>query len=320
MKLAHKYTNLDGINIHYVDSGCESVSKDDVSTLVFLHGFPEYWGTWQQQLECFSDDFRVIAPDLPGYNLSDKPTDLHFYSVPNLISFLAEFIATISPSQKVYLIAHDWGGAIAWPLAAFHPQLISKLVILNAAHPSTFTREMLNNPIQAKKSAYIHEFINNDAEDLLSKNNYQYLSEKMLVSVRDDVFTEKAKDKYRQIWSQPGAIKGMLQYYRAMPQLAKNEQSHSDEQKLTNKTPQQNSPLKASSEITIPNIRIDCPTLILWGEQDKAFVNEVLDGIEQYVADCSIIRFPQASHWLHHEQADEVNQAIASFIKPNSDN
>jgi pimeloyl-ACP methyl ester carboxylesterase len=308
MELEHKHVLINDVNIHYVCAGTNNNKTSTGITLIFLHGFPEYWQTWHNQLAYFSKEYHVIAPDLPGYNLSDKPQDVSFYQIPNLIKFMASFIKTVCPTDKVHLIAHDWGGAIAWPLVAFHPQLIEKLVIINAAHPSTFTREMITNPLQRAKSAYIHDLISDDAETLLSKNNYQYLSEKMMVSSDLNVFTEKLKEKYRQIWRQPGAVKGMLQYYRAMPQLAAVTEDK------THKNLDSTGPVKSTDDMKIPNIRINIPTLILWGEQDQAFVKENLNGVEVFVPDCTIERFENASHWLMHEKSFEINNAITQFI------
>jgi pimeloyl-ACP methyl ester carboxylesterase len=314
MGVEHKFVLVNDVNIHYVESDSETASKKLLKTIVFLHGFPEYWGTWSEQLDYFSTNYRVIAPDLPGYNLSDKPNDPAFYAIHNLITFIAKFIKLISPDQDVYLVAHDWGGAIAWPLAAFHPQLIRKLIILNAAHPSTFTREMIENPKQRQKSAYIHELISASGESLLSKNNYQYLSEKMMVSTRTDVFTDKVKAEYRKIWSKQGAINGMLQYYRSMPQLAANDSETSRLESCAIVHDLKESPVKNTSQIKVPNIRVNVPTLILWGEQDQAFVIENLNDIEQYVPNCTIHRFSNTSHWLQHERPDDVNNAITTFI------
>jgi pimeloyl-ACP methyl ester carboxylesterase len=313
MKLAHQYIVVDDVNIHYVESG-KQASQKPMSTMIFLHGFPEYWGTWRAQLDYFSTYYRVVAPDLPGYNLSDKPSELSFYTLANLIAFMAKFIAAISPAQPVILVAHDWGGAIAWPLAAFHPQLIGKLTILNAAHPSTFTREMINNPVQRQKSAYIHQLISPSAELLLSQDNYRYLSEKIMVSSQADVFTDAVQAQYRQIWRQQGAIHGMLQYYRAMPQLAPNDSDNDSQTTADDKQLAQTGQIKNTSEIKIPNIRINQPTLVLWAEQDLAFVNENIDDIHRYVPDCTIKRFPNTSHWLQHERPNEVNNAISVFV------
>lgn len=303
MPLTSHYIDIEGVNIHYVSAEpCLNENTNTVATLVFLHGFPEYWQAWQNQLNYFSSHYRVIAPDLPGYNLSDKPEKLDFYQVPHLIKFISKFIAAISQNQKVLLVAHDWGGAIAWPLAAFYPQYIDKLVILNAAHPSTFTREMINNPLQRSKSGYIHQLIDLNAEDLLQQDNYQYLCEKMHFSDGSPVLNDETKALYINAWQQTGVINGMLQYYRAMPQLASKCEDNSNEQ------------VKHVSEMKIPNIRVHIPTLILWGEQDEAFVVENLDHIEQYVPNCTIKRFKDASHWLMHEKSTEINHAIECFI------
>ena len=309
MELEHKHVLINDVNIHYVAAGPTYSKALTGPTFIFLHGFPEYWQTWHNQLVYFSKEHHVIAPDLPGYNLSDKPQDVSFYQLSNLIEFMAKFISTVSPTEKVHLIAHDWGGAIAWPLAAFHPQLIEKLVIINAAHPSTFTREMITNPVQRDKSAYIHDLISDDAETLLSKDNYQYLSEKMMVSSDPNVFCANIKERYRHVWKQPGAINGMLQYYRAMPQLA----AVTSDDKHHNLV--STGPLKNTAKMKIPNIRINVPTLILWGEQDQAFVKENLNGVDAFVPDCTVERFENASHWVIHEKPTEINKAITRFIK-----
>lgn len=306
MSVEHKNALVQGVNIHYVQAGI----KNNKPTIFFLHGFPECWETWEAQIQYFSKEYRVIAPDLPGYNLSDKPGDVSFFTVPNLVNFFADFIKVVSANEHVYLVAHDWGGAIAWPLTAFHPKLIKKLIILNAAHPSAFTREMINNPEQRRKSEYIHELIAEDAIEKLMENECKYLFDKVLSTMQNNVLTEQKKQDYLQLWRQSGSINGMLQYYRAMPQLAP---SINNEAKPILDA---NAPvtIKDTNRMTIPNIRIEVPTLILWGEQDQAFVQENLIGLEEYIPDCQIKRFPHASHWLQHEFPDEINNDIANFI------
>ncbi|WP_286267629.1 alpha/beta fold hydrolase [Thalassotalea atypica] len=306
MAIEHKNTLIDGVNIHYVQAGQHNAHQKP--TVFFLHGFPEYWETWSAQLKHFSKQYRVIAPDLPGYNLSDKPNELSFFSVPNLVKFFANFIQAVAPNEEVYLVAHDWGGAIAWPLTAFFPHIIQKLVILNAAHPSAFTREMINNPEQRKKSEYIHELIAENAIEKLLANECDYLFNKMMSTMQVNVLTEQKKQDYLQVWRQSGSINGMLQYYRAMPQIAPS-------LRYSNKSDSKAGPVKDTGDMVIPNIRIDVPTLILWGEQDQAFVRENLLGLEEYVKDCTIKRFPQASHWLQHEYPEQVNENVSVFFE-----
>ncbi|WP_339723794.1 alpha/beta hydrolase [uncultured Paraglaciecola sp.] len=303
--MKHHTIAIESVSLHYVEAGDQNTSRPPRQTIIFLHGFPEYWGTWHAQLAYFSKDYRVIAPDLPGYNLSDKPQQQSFFAVPNLIQFMAKFIQSVASQEKVILVAHDWGGAIAWPLTAFFPQLIEKLVILNAAHPSIFTREMITNPKQRQKSEYIHELIAPDGEAKLTANHFQYLKEKIFAGMREGALDEAQQQAYEQVWSQPGAVNGMLQYYRAMPQLAPSEKA----------TTNANGPVVAAAQMKIPNIRITCPTLILWGEQDQAFVKQNVDGVEEYVPNVRIKRFANASHWLQHELPNEVNHAMDDFLK-----
>lgn len=304
--MKHQYIKVQDTNIHYVES-CPAlpVVNTDVTTIVFLHGFPEYWETWHAQIDYFSQNYRVIAADLPGYNLSDKPQSRSFYEVPNLIQFLAKFIQRISKNKKVVLVAHDWGGALAWPLTAFFSDLIERLVILNAAHPSVFTREMINNPKQRQKSEYIHELIAANAVEKLSERHFEYLKSEIFTGMKQGSLTDVQRLKYHTAWAQEGAVEGMLQYYRAMPQLAPSESAKQAS----------DGPVVAPTNMKIPNIRITCPTLILWGEQDQAFVQQNLNGIEEYVPDVKVVRFPEASHWLQHELPNEVNQEISAFIK-----
>lgn len=333
--LQSRYVSINGCKLHYVENKpvnhpivSDKDSKQNADLMVFLHGFPEYWRVWEPQLEYFSAQYHVIAPDLPGYHLSEKPSDSAFYEVPNLIALFASFIEHIANGRKVILIAHDWGGAIAWPLAAFHSHLFERLVILNAAHPSTFTREMIQNSAQRLKSEYIHELIKPNAVADLAANNCQKLQDKIFKSMSEQFIEqvsasnaghchsnaatlEAVRQDYIQHWQQDGVINGMLQYYRAMPQLAppvaKTKQVSRDENK-------QGTPVRALDEMKIPEIRIHVPTLVLWGEQDQAFVVNNLDDLDKYVEDLKIIRFPNASHWLQHECPLEINRAITEFL------
>lgn len=281
------YIEVEGVTWHYMHH-----PNPGKPLLVFLHGFPEAWFSWEGVMQQLADDYALIAPDLPGYNLSAKPDDLAFYRVPNLIANAARFIDTVSPEQSVVLVAHDWGGAIAWPLAAFHPKFISQLVILNAAHPSTFTREMLSNSAQQQKSEYINQLIADDAEKKVKADNFAFLRKMRFVQPADKAEVER----YVQGWQRPGALTAMLNYYRAMPQ-----HPSSDDEK--------------NQQARIPNIRINCPTMVLWGDRDDAFVTQILDGLEGYVPDLTIKRFADATHWLQHEKPDEVGEAIKAFVR-----
>jgi len=304
MKFSHQWADCNGTGLHYVTAGPASARH----TLVFLHGFPEYWGTWQRLMGDLADAYRVIAPDLPGYNRSDKPSDPASYRVPALVETLASFLRQVGDGQPVTLVAHDWGGAIAWPLAAFHPDLLDRLIILNAAHPSTFTREMIQNPRQRRSSGYIHDLIASDGPERLARDDFAYLRVLLFEGMAmPDLLDSERQAAYREAWSQPGALDGMLAYYRAMPQLAPPTDATAD------KSPGPG-PIRDPGSMRVPEIRINVPTLVLWGERDWAFVPEVLDGLADYVADCRVKRFPDATHWLHHEKHSAVLDQIRAFV------
>lgn len=302
----NRFKTINQLTMHYVDSentleiekthdsekeqSIDGTPYSGKETLIFLHGFPQYSGVWDNQLNYFKSKYRVIAPDLPGYNLSDKPDNSAFYQISNLITVIADFIRAVT-NQPVYLVAHDWGGALAWPLTAFRPDLIKKLIILNAAHPSTFTREILNNKKQQIKSRYINDLISETGQLLISQNNFQYLQDLIKAESEQLPFNEQEFQKHIQSWSQPNAIKSMLQYYRNMP-------LHED----------------SNEARKIPNIQIKRPTLVLWGLNDSAFCPEILNGLEQYVRQLKIVQFKHATHWLHHEIPDAINKEIAEFI------
>ena len=312
-EMTSAYIQIKNLRLHYLSSQSQLSSlKQPLQTIVFLHGFPEHSGVWRKQLSYFGNDFRAIALDLPGYNLSQAPSSLHEFSVPNLVSVIAEFIKIICQDSPIVLVAHDWGGALAWPLASRFPELIDKLVIINAAHPSTFTREMIENQHQRILSDYIHDFLESNAEDQLSSDDFAALKAHSIDKFRIRLSVEDIA-AYKRAWSRPNSITNMLNYYRAMPQLFPRENPVPET--LNRAVGAVETPERPLNEIKIPNIRISMPTLVLWGDNDQAFDVQVLDGLSEYIDDYTECRFADASHWLHHEKPDEVNQAIAAFLK-----
>lgn len=295
-QIEHHSVDCAGVKLHYVEARPEQNGQER-PTLVFFHGFPEFWLSWEAQLEHFGERYNVIAPDLPGYNLSDKPVDEDFYRIPNLSEVMAAFLRKVSPDNPVTLIAHDWGGVIAWPLAAYHPELIQRMVIINAAHPSTFTRELFRNPSQREKSRYIYDLISPDATERVCENRYSYLRQLLFGTMAGDPLPEERKIAYEEAWSQPGALEAMLNYYRAMPQVGNGEDGRGN-----------------AAEMRIPDVQITVPTLVLWGENDPAFVPQVLDGLDYYVSDLRIVHYPSQTHWLHHEQPLNVSKEIEGFL------
>jgi len=161
--LKHKFAEVNGVRLHYVTSGKGPL-------IIFLHGFPEFWYEWKNQLMEFSKDHRAVAPDMRGYNLSGKPEGVDQYQMKYLVEdvrALAEHLGY----KKFILVAHDWGGGVAWSFAIAHPEYVEKLVIINCPHPAILARELAQNPAQQKASQYMLLFRSAQAEQFLSLNN-----------------------------------------------------------------------------------------------------------------------------------------------------
>ncbi len=287
----HQYADINGLKLHYVKAGAGK------QTMLFLHGFPEFWYAWQNQLIEFGKDRNAVAYDQRGYNLSSKPEKIEDYAVPYIVAdiraMFEEFGTT--PANKGILVAHDWGGVVAWAFAIRHPEYLDRLVIINAPHPGVFARELQSNPAQQKASAYMNFFRSPQAEVGLSANNYAQLQNAVFrASSRPELFSDEDRKMYLAAWSQPGALTGGLNWYRAVPQRETN--------------------YAAAAELD--SLIVNVPTLVIWGERDTALLTSNLAGLEKYVPQLTIKRIPDGTHWVVHEEPDLVNQYIHEFIEP----
>ncbi len=288
--LEHKYADVNDMRLHYVTAG-------EGTLIMFLHGFPEFWYEWKNQLAEFGRDYRAVAPDMRGYNLSSKPVDVEQYRMKYLVEdirALAEHLGY----KRFILVAHDWGGGVAWPFAMRHPEYMEKLIIINAPHPVTFMRELRHNPAQQKASQYILVHRTPEAEDILARNNYAILVDNLLKDgIKHGYFTDEDKNAYIEAWSQPGALTGGLNYYRAA--------------RLGSFTGERDDRLSADPSL----FSVKVPTLVIWGEKDRYLLTGNLEGLEKYVPDLTIKRIPDGSHWVIHEQPGLVNSYIREFIE-----
>ena len=206
------------VGLHAVAAGPE-----DGPLVVLLHGFPEFWYSWHRQIEPLSAaGFRVIVPDQRGYNLSSKPVGVSSYAMPELVSDVIA-IADQLGQRKIFLAGHDWGAAVAWSTALLHPQRVAKLVVLNVPHPSVMRKFLSTRPRQFRRSWYMFFFqLPWLPEALFSAFNFRAGSRSLLRSSRPGTFTAEDLAQYRAAWSQPGAITGMINWYRASFALASN--------------------------------------------------------------------------------------------------
>lgn len=291
--MEHKYAEVNGVKLHYVCSGSGKL-------MLFLHGFPEFWYEWKNQLAEFGQDHFAVAPDMRGYNLSDKPESLADYQVDVLVDDVKALADHLGYS-KLTLIAHDWGGAIAWVFALKYPNYLDKLVIINAPHPIVFQRELLENPAQQEASQYMLVFRSEVAESMLSSENYAPLVQNTLSEgLEKGFFTEEDKQAYLTAWSQPGALTGGLNYYRAAEVGPPTNEE--DKSRLT------------AFSANFPDPIIQVPTLVIWGEKDPYLLPGNLEGLSDYVPNLTVKRIEDGSHWVVHEQPKLVNQYIREFI------
>lgn len=283
-----RYAEVNGVRLHYVEQGKGPL-------ILFLHGFPEFWYSWKDLLADFGRDHHAVAVDMRGYNLSSRPEAVDAYSVPVIVEDMRALAVKLK-ARKFVLVGHDWGGVIAWAFAAQHPEMLDRLVIINAPHPTVFSRELANNPAQQKASGYFNLFNSPQAEQVLSQNNYA----DMLAAFGSSL-NEEDRKVYLAAWSRPGGLTGGLNYYRAA-------QLHS---------PAGASPGQAAQPPAIPPLApISTPTLVIWGEKDTALLTGNLEGLDQFVKRVTIQRVPDGSHWVVHEKPAQVIQYIRAFLKP----
>ena len=289
--LTHNYAEVNGVRLHYVAAGQGPL-------ILFLHGFPEFWYEWKKQLPEFGQDHLAVAPDMRGYNLSAKPAALDQYRMKHLVEdvrALAEHLG----HKKFVLVGHDWGGAVAWAFALAHPECLDKLIIVNAPHPGIFVRELRDNPSQQKASEYMLMFRSPEAEQKLTGNNCELLSRLLLRDLLNrGAFTEDDRKAYLDAWTQPGAITGGLNYYRA---------------NRTGPPAAGETPTSFAVDPAMLTVRV--PALVIWGEKDSALLVNNLAGLDEFVPDLTIRRVPDASHWIIHEKPTEVNSYIRDFIQ-----
>jgi pimeloyl-ACP methyl ester carboxylesterase len=291
--IKHDYAEVNGVRLHYASAGKGKL-------IMFVHGFPEFWYEWKNQLAEFGKDYLAVAPDMRGYNLSSKPAEVEQYQVKYMVEDLRALAEKLG-HKKFTLVAHDWGGAIAWAFAIAHPEYLEKLVIINAPHPGVFARELRDNPAQQKASQYMLFFRSPGAEQALSANNYAQLVQAVLgEGLKSGAFTEEDKKAYIEAWSQPGALTGGLNYYRA---ARVGPPSGEGDKTGTSFAPE------------MASLMVKVPTLVIWGEKDTALLTGNLEGLDKFVPAVTIKRIPDGTHWVIHEKPALINGYIREFIK-----
>ncbi len=297
IEVEHKYVTVNNINLHYVTAG-----SPEGQTVLLIHGFPDFWYSWRQQIPALVQaGYNIIAPDLKGYNKSDKPTGLKQYSMSILVGEYIELLKTLGKEQ-VIVVGHDWGGAVAWNLAMYAPEAIEKLVVLNSPHPIPFLQKFWSIDLkQLQKSWYVLLFQLPDIpEKILPQDNFKFLRTMLhLSAINKNTFTDKDIEKYVEAWSQPDTIPAMLAYYRANWNIGQLlAMSKEQQQEMLNRFP-----------------KISVQTLVIWGEKDGALDKSLNDGLDQLVSGSFKLKlFANAGHWVHLDLPDQVNELLLSFL------
>jgi pimeloyl-ACP methyl ester carboxylesterase len=281
--LEHHHVPTNGLRLHVVQCGPE-----DGLLVMLLHGFPEFWYAWRNQIEVLAAaGFRVWAPDQRGYNLSDKPRRVRDYAIDELAGDIIGLMDAAG-REKAAVVGHDWGAAVAWHLAAHHPGRLSRVAILNVPHPRVLGRALLRRPGQLLKSWYVFFFqLPWLPEALVKRRRWQFARWALRSTSRPGTFGTEELAQYEAAWARPGAARGMLNWYRAAVRFG--------------------SRLGKTGRVAIP-------VRIIWGERDVFLKRELAQESLAFCDNAELTYLP-ASHWVQHEMPAEVNQLLLQFLK-----
>lgn len=266
--------------------------------LLFLHGFPEYAGAWEEMLERLSDRFLCVAPDQRGYGGSSKPAALRDYATGRLAGDAAAVLAHFAPRARA-VIGHDWGASVAYALSFARPELMERLVIMNGVHPAPFQRALAAGGAQSAASQYIHYLRSEKAEERLAADDFGGLMRLFSHGMSLDWLKGARRAAYIEAWRTPGALTGMLNWYRASPIRIADPGAPLAEDPLAG--------------LDLTRMRVRPPHLLIWGLDDGALLPEATAGLEDYCDDLTRVEIAGADHWLHHQKPDEIAALIADF-------
>jgi len=288
----HDWVDADGVRLHTVTAGPE-----DGPLVLLLHGFPEFWYAWRHQLpDLAAAGYRVVAPDLRGYNCSEKPSGVDSYHLDELIGDVAALVAAFD-RERAHVVGHDWGGLIAWQAAIDRPDVVDRLAVLNAPHPSAYERALRTSPTQALRSWYVAVVQLPLVPEAAMRARDFALLERLLRTgpVRPDAFTDTDVARYKRALGRPGTLTAVLNYYRSIA--------------------------RRNARLTLTrggvgDLPVDAPTLLVWGERDDALSVSLTEGLDRWVSDCRVERLPGVSHWVQADAPERVTHLLLSHLSP----
>jgi epoxide hydrolase 4 len=287
------FADLESCRLHYV-------SRGEGKPLLFLHGFPQFWFLWREQLADLGDDHAVYAADMRGYNLSCKPEDPEAYRMRHLLSDVLGLVRELHLAPLT-LVGHDWGGIVSWAFALKYPEMLERLVVIDAPPPFTWNRDLRESPKQRDAVNYMVEFSkpSPEPEELFAANDFALMDDLVVrIGGEGAALSDAERAVYHEAWAQPGALRGGLNYYRAArmgEQVAAGGVPEEYARKLTSQT-------------------VEVPTLVIWGENDAALLPSLTRGLSEWVPRLRVEIVPDAGHWVPYERPDVVNGLIRDFV------
>lgn len=276
------FVETNGVRLHTVQAGPE-----DGALVVLLHGFPEFWYCWHDQVRpLVNEGYRVVVPDQRGYNRSDKPDGIDAYAIDELAADAVGLLDALD-HERARFVGHDWGAAVTWQTLLAHPDRVERGVIVNVPHPAVFNEFVPGRPRQVLKSWYMFLFqLPRIPEFAFSAADWRGLRWFMDTSNREDTFTRQDVRRYKEAWSQPGAFTGMLNWYRAAFQ----------------------------TDAAPPTMTVEPETMVVWGTQDPYLHRDMAPASIDYCTDGRLELVEDATHWVQHERPDRVNELLVEFL------
>ena len=285
--IKHGTLTVNGIKLHFAEQGSGN-------PVLFLHGFPEYWAAWRSVMNRIGDRFRAIAIDTRGINLSEGAAEMGGYAISELVEDVRQTVTALG-YEKVTLVGHDWGGFIAWETAIRHPEIVERLIIINAAHTGVLDQLLRQGGAQAKASKYMLAFRSSRGEELVSRGDFAAFRREILEpELSSGRMNEEQAEEYLAVWRKPDSLTAGLNYYRA------------------NKSGPPDGDDGEPREIAQTVVMV--PTLVIWGDKDMYFTPDNVDLMRDVVPDLTVRRYPDNDHWIVHQRPADIADLTMAFV------